>query len=109
MTIMVDERFIGKAANILMQAAPGAKVFLFGSYAQGQAGPHSDLDFLVVEPQVDDPYQEMVRLRAALRPVLRSQGIPADVLVVSSQDFASWRNTPNTIFYEAATHGRLYE
>jgi predicted nucleotidyltransferase len=30
-------------------------VILFGSHARGDAGPGSDLDFLVDEPSVDDP------------------------------------------------------
>ena len=35
-------------------AAPDAQVILFGSHARGEAGPHSDADFLVIEPEVDD-------------------------------------------------------
>jgi predicted nucleotidyltransferase len=42
-------------------------VILFGSHARGEAGPQSDLDLLVVEPAVDDPVKESVRLRGTLR------------------------------------------
>ena len=91
--------------ELLLRAALGSKVILFGSYARGQVGPDSDLDFLVVEPEVKDRYGEMVRLREVLRPL----HVPADVLVVSAKVFEEWRDTPNTVIYEAAKEGRLYD
>lgn len=51
---MIDERVIAEAGRRLAAAAPGARVILFGSHARGDAALHSDLDFLVVEPEVDD-------------------------------------------------------
>jgi hypothetical protein len=35
--------------------------------------------------------------------------MPADVLVVSAERFAYWRDTPNTVMYRAAREGRSYE
>jgi predicted nucleotidyltransferase len=34
--------------------------------ARGEAGPHSDLDFLVIEPEVEDVIEETYRLRCTL-------------------------------------------
>lgn len=90
---------------MLLAAAPGAKVILFGSYARGDARDDSDVDFLVVEPEVTDWLAEMVRLAEVLRPLR----LPADVLVVSAERFAYWRDTPNTVMYRAAREGRSYE
>lgn len=101
----IDEQTISKAANLLLQAAPHSKVILFGSCARGEFGPDSDLDFLVVEPRVEDRFAEMVRLREVLRPL----HVSVDVLVVSQKVFDQWRDTPNTIIYEAAREGRVYE
>ena len=48
---MLDDALIQEAGQRLHAAAPpGSRVILFGSHARGQAGPHSDLDFLVIEP-----------------------------------------------------------
>jgi hypothetical protein len=48
----------------------------------------------------------MVRLMRVLSPLR----IPADVLVVSRQDFADWSDTPGHILFEAARDGVvLYE
>ena len=101
---MIDENTIRKAVELLLQAAPGSTVIVFGSCARGDADEDSDLDVLVVEPEVTSRLDEMVRLRDVLRPL----GIPADVLVVSKKTFEDWADTPNTIVYEAAQEGRVF-
>ena len=102
---MVDQAKIDMAAKLLLEAAPGSRVILFGSYARGEAQADSDLDFLVVEPEVLDRVAEMVRLAEVVRPLL----LPVDVVVISEERFAYWRDTPNTLAYRAAQEGKLYE
>jgi len=102
---MLEEKTIQSAANLLLKAAPGAKVVLFGSYARGDAQPYSDLDFLVIEPQVKDRMGEMFRLRKTLR------GLPmaVDVIVISADRFEFWKDTPNTLAYQVLKEGKVYE
>ena len=102
---MVDQQKIEAAARMLLEAAPGSKVILFGSHARGDAAGDSDVDFLVIEPEVRDRHAEMVRLANVLRPLM----LPVDVLVVSEERFEYWRDTPNTVIYRAAREGRVYE
>ena len=66
---MISEQTILQAAQLLGEAAKPARVILFGSYARGDAQENSDLDFLVIEPELHDKFNEMVRLRQALRPL----------------------------------------
>ena len=102
---MIDQTTITNAASLLLEAAPvGSEVILFGSHARGNAGPDSDLDFLVIEPEVTSKHDEMVRLRDVLRPMR----IPADVLVTSRRVFEDWRETPNNVLYEAWKEGRVF-
>jgi predicted nucleotidyltransferase len=100
------EQVVKQAVDLLLRAAPaGSKVILFGSHARGEARPDSDLDFLVVEPRVENRYAEAIRLREALRPAR----VIADILVVSERVFHDWADTPNTVIYEAAREGKVYE
>ena len=101
---MIDDATISKAAQTLLEAAPGSRVILFGSHARGDAGPDSDLDFLVIESELNSPHAEMIRLSEALRRV----GVYADVLVTSAEAFEEWSQAPGTVIYHAAREGRVF-
>ena len=103
---MVDELMIQRAVDAVLRAAPvGSTVILFGSYATGQARTDSDVDFLVVEPEVADCFGEMARLSSLLGKML----IPADVVVVSRETFERLREMPNTLPHRARREGKIYE
>lgn len=100
---MLDDALIEEAGRRLLAAAPpGSRVVLFGSHARGQASDQSDLDFLVVEPEVKDAARESVRLDRTLR------GIPAptDVVVVSARSVREWRGVHGTLINAALREGR---
>jgi uncharacterized protein len=82
--------------------ARAAQVILFGSHARGDAGPESDLDFLVVEPLVEDPIEESIRLRRTLRGL----GLFADVVVVSEREAEEWREVRGSLIHSALSEGR---
>ena len=100
---MISENTIQEAVRQLVAAARPRKIILFGSYARGDAREHSDLDFMVIEREVNNHHHEMVRLHDTLR----SLRVSADVLVVSETTFDYWADTPNTVYYEARHHGRV--
>ena len=66
---MIDETAIQEAVDLLLQAARGATVVVFGSWARGEADARSDLDLLVIEPSSPDAFAEMVRLGRVLAPM----------------------------------------
>jgi uncharacterized protein len=99
---MFDETLIVEAARRLSAAAPEARVILFGSHARGEARPGSDLDFLVVEPSVEDRIEESVRLRRTLRGL----GLFADVVVISEQEAEEWREVRGSLIHSALSEGR---
>lgn len=82
---------IERAAHTLAETAGSpVRVILFGSHARGEACTGSDLDFLVIEPEVPDRHAEMVRLRSALHGMCR----PIDVLVYSEAQVEEWGEAP---------------
>jgi predicted nucleotidyltransferase len=99
---MFSEAVINEAGRRLSDAAPGARVILFGSHARGDAGRASDLDFLVVEPDVEDAVAESVRLRRTLRGL----GVFADVVVISERDAKEWRDVQGSLIHAAFADGR---
>ena len=103
---MITEATIQEAVDLLMKASKPKKIILFGSYARGDAREDSDLDFLVVEAEVESRRNEMVRLRRVLSPLR----IPVDILVTTERIFREWADTAGTVLCEAAQAGEvMYE
>jgi predicted nucleotidyltransferase len=97
-----DETVIREAGRRILEAAPPeTRVILFGSHARGEASKHSDLDFLVIEPEVEDWGKESVRLHRALQ-----RGVYADVIVRSEESVREWRDVYGTVIHSALTEGR---
>ena len=100
---MISEKTIQQAVARLVAAAKPSKIILFGSYARGDATENSDLDLMVIEREVANKFDEMVRLRQALRPLR----IPVDVLVYSQKYVDEWGHLPGTALYWALHEGRV--
>ena len=106
----MDDKIIDAAARALLDAAPArSRVILFGSHARGMARPDSDLDFLVIEPAVEDRFDETFRLRKAVKVVFGDDVQPVDIIVTDEEHFRRSERTPNTLAFEAAMEGRFYE
>jgi predicted nucleotidyltransferase len=99
----VDETLIAEAGRRLAAAAPDAQVILFGSHASGEASPHSDVDFLVVEREVANEAEESVRLHRTLRDLR----MPAAVIVVSRDYADRWGEVRGGLVHAALSHGRV--
>ncbi len=101
---MISEKNIKKIIELLIDAANPLRIYLFGSYARGDAREKSDLDFLVVEQSLESKRNEMVRLQDLIRPFR----IPADILVTSESNFNEWKDVPGSVIHKAKTEGKLY-
>jgi len=103
---MIDEQTMKQVVERIVAAARPRRVILFGSYGRGDADEGSDLDIMVIKPQVSDKYTEMIRLHEAVGSV----GTGVDVLVYSEAEYERRSQVPGTVLYWARKEGRsLYE
>ena len=99
----VDETLVAEAGCRLAAAAPDAQVILFGSHAYGEANLHSDVAFLVIEPEVANEAEESVRLQRTLRDLR----VPSTVIVVSRDYADRWREVRGGLVHAAFSQGRV--
>lgn len=98
---MTDDALIAEAASRLAAAAPDAKVVLFGSRARGEGRSDSDLDLLVIEPELKSRRAEFVRLRLALGDL----GVPVDLIVVPASHVEEWGHLEGTMLNHVLREG----
>jgi len=103
MTVDVNDALIAEARRRLAAAAPDARVILFGSRARGEERPDSDLDLLVIEPELKSRRAEFVRLREALGDL----GVPIDLVVLSAEYADERARVRGTMVNEAIQRGRV--
>jgi predicted nucleotidyltransferase len=101
--MLTAEEIVEAAQALAATASSPATVILFGSHARGEAGGHSDVEFLVVEDQVSDQIKEYVRLRKAIL------GLDAavDILVVGREHAEARRRVPGSVIRAAFTEGKV--
>lgn len=82
------------------------KIILFGSHARGNAGADSDIDLLVVAQCDGETRAKVVEIRRALADLPAAK----DIIVVTPEYFARYRDVVGTIVWPAMREGRiLYE
>jgi predicted nucleotidyltransferase len=103
---MHSEEAIQKAVSRILDVARPSKIILFGSHARGEADSDSDLDIMVIQPEIANKFSEMIRLRHAIGNI----GTGVDVLVYAEDEAERRGNVPGTVIYWALKEGKvLYE
>lgn len=92
------------ASEIVGQFRP-QKIILFGSYAEGTAGPDSDVDLLVIMPFEGKGFWKSLEILNALNPAF-----PVDLLVRRPEDTARRYEQGDPLIRQAVDNGKiLYE
>ena len=99
---MIDESTLQQIVKRILVTAQPSRVILFGSYGRGNADEGSDLDLMVILPEVSDKYDQMVRLHKAVGSV----GVGIDVLVYSEAEYQRRSQVPCNVLYWARKEGR---
>ena len=94
---------IRAAVERIVAASYPSKVILFGSYARGDADAGSDLDLMVVESEVLDKGQEMLKLYRTVGYI----GVGVDLLVYSEKEIERRGQVPGTVIFHAWREGKV--
>lgn len=88
----------------IVRAFDPLQVILFGSVAQGDDGPDSDIDILVVLPHVDP--KERMRLIVDIRMAIDAV-VPYDVFVTDPEEIACRRDVIGSFHYWPMREGKV--
>jgi len=102
----IDKQTAGEIVRRILSVAQPDKIILFGSAATGEMNRDSDIDLLIVEPEIIDRRAEYVRIIK----VLRGIRYPFDVLFITTQWFEESKEVVGGIAYPANKYGKvIYE
>ena len=87
----------------IVQGFSPEKIVLFGSYANGNPTPDSDLDLLVVMDSDLPRHKRAAPLMLMFRPALCAM----DILVYTHEEVAEWNGTVNHIITEVLNSGKV--
>jgi predicted nucleotidyltransferase len=99
---IVDPLILEDIIHRIVSSASPEKIILFGSGAQGEMRPDSDIDLLVIKNGEFDAGA----LTEEIYMQLIGVGQAVDVVVVSATDAKRYRDSPYFIVYPALQQGR---
>ncbi len=99
----MNDTLLAEITQRIVAVSDPQQIILFGSQARGDAGPDSDLDFLVVKDEVASPRAEAARIYRALAGL----SAPVDIVVTRSDYVRSHRDVVVTVVRSALREGRV--
>lgn len=93
------------AVKTAIEVANPSRVFIFGSWARGEATENSDLDLAVFFP--DSRKAELGELRRKISRGLDSIPMSIDLIVASEGHAAEFLGSVNSIYYKIVNRGKL--
>jgi predicted nucleotidyltransferase len=94
---------IDAAVQKIVEQFHPAKIILFGSHARGLASVDSDVDLLVVMDVKDSKRRQAIEIDLALS----DRRFPLDLIVVTPEEFETYRDVAGHIVYPAAREGKV--
>lgn len=101
--VLPSTDLVQRIVDTIVKRADPDKIYVFGSWARGEAGRNSDLDLLIVmESSLPPP-----KRGAWIRLLIDADACPLDILVVTPGEVSYWYGTPNHIITTAIDNGIL--
>jgi predicted nucleotidyltransferase len=103
---MTDAALIETMMERIVRHFQPLQLILFGSHARGEATPRSDVDLLVVMPQVSDKRRVTIEIRR----ILADLPICKDIIITTPEEIARRGDLVGTVLRPALREGKvLYE
>ena len=103
----IDQELIDEIVRRVLTVAKPDKIILFGSAATGPMTRDSDIDLLIVEPELEWKAEVWVDESVRIRRALRRLGYPFDVLLTTTERFERFKDVIGGIHYPANKYGRV--
>ncbi|MBF0369478.1 MAG: nucleotidyltransferase domain-containing protein [Magnetococcales bacterium] len=100
---VISKALIQRVAATIAHHFSPQKIILFGSHAQGEASPESDLDLLVIM-ETELPFHKRA---VPIRLLFQSAPCPLDILVHTPEETAYWNGVTNHIITRAMATGKV--
>ena len=84
----------------IVETAEPEMIILFGSTARGEAGPHSDMDFLIIKPT-----SNRRELDNKIRRALYGVNVSIDLVVASPEDVERYKDSHALVYKPALKDG----
>ena len=98
-----EDELIRTITDRIAEAIRPVKIILFGSWARGERGPHSDIDLLIVqESDLSRPQRY-----AQVRRLFWGMGVPMDILVYTPEEYARYQSVPGSFTHTVAREGKV--
>ena len=97
------EEIIAEMTRRIVERFDPLQVILFGSHARGDAHADSDVDLLVVFPEVENNRQMRIDIRGALRDL----PVAKDIIVATPDEIHRAQHRFGTILKPAVREGRV--
>ena len=93
------------AVKTVIEVARPSRVFIFGSWARGEATHSSDLDLAVLLP--DTRNSELSEIRSRIGQALNGIPMTVDLVVASEGHAAEFLSSVNSVYYKILHRGKL--
>jgi uncharacterized protein len=99
------QKKVDLAVKLAVEIANPSRVYVFGSWARGEATIDSDLDLAVLIPE--DRRDELEELDDKIRHELADLPMSIDLLLVSEGEFSRFQHSVNSVYYKIGRQGAL--
>ena len=98
-----DEETLQVIVTRITEAINPQSIILFGSWARGEGGPHSDIDLLIIQESTLPRPQRYAQVRR----LFWGMGLPMDILVYTPEEFARYQSVPGSFTHTVAHEGKV--